>query len=600
MINKSYLQINKSEIKISQKLLAKDSSKTPTIDFVIDKPISRMIETNVDEIKVSTKFSLVLTTTNSTRCKTFYDEMEIKKTHLPSKGHNPMQILGNHSSKKLGEVQDSKKNLTNVTEDNKENEQEKEMSEAEVDRVTKLRSTIVRKSLNINYDEFTYNTACKRCNYMERLIKAQEKDIDVLQNQVECFLRGNFNSPMDKAFELESENLLKGEPVFKKIFSDIDIHLKQAESNIANGNRRISQSPSPRKSQVGQTESSKIEHHQSNPKQRVSSTDGRGNRVVQRPGEEVNVYMLDNDRAKKIEKYEQEIDNLRGQVLSLTKEKKVLEVIRIENETLRVQIAKAEKLRVDLEQKLIDNAYGYQTKIENNMAEIEQILKDKRHYEESAYNLDIQNQNFQFECTKNNNKIRELEESLKINRVNIDVISNNNGTINTLKEEFSKFEKSRVHQQDEFKRSIGELTFRLNELKNENSKVMSENMSINIKLREMELAMQNQKKDLIEKQKKILDLETANVSFKSEHLNVTEIMRHRDELTNKFNRVMEINYNLNEDLSRLNKSFAEKLKIIGEKNDLFEKENNNIREQLDTKRKELMEKTNNITGKINI
>ena len=587
MINKSYLQINKSEIKITSKLLSKDSSKTPSIEFLIDKPISRMIETNIDEVKVSLKFSMVLTTSNSNRFKQFYEELEKKRTALPSKTVNPLQLIHNHPS--INRSEEAKNSQVNRSNDSiNEEEKPKEMPKEEVDRITNLRSTIIRKSLNIDYNDFTYNSSCKRCNYMERLIKAQEKDIEVLQNQVECFLRGNFNSPLDKAFELDSENLLKSEPVFKRIFADIDVNLEKAQNNI----KRLSQSPN-----ISQTQSParKSTGDQKNTK-RTSSTDGRNNRIIQRPGEEVNIYMLDNDRAKKIEKYEQEIDNLRGQVLSLTKEKKVLEVIRVENEALRVQIAKAEKLRVDLEQKLIDNAYAYQTKIENDMAEIEKLLVDKRYFEESAYNLEVQNQNYQFENTKNSNKIRELEESLKINKINIDVISNNNGTINTLKEEFSKFEKSRIHQQEEFKKSIGELTSRINELKNENNRIMDENNRSNAKIRDLELILQQKVKDLMDKQKRILDLESLNITLKSEHLNVTEIIRHRDELTIKFNRVMEINYNLNEDLAKVNKSYAEKLKVLVEKNDIFEKENANIKDQLDKKRKEVIEKTNQVTG----
>ena len=125
---------------------------------------------------------------------------------------------------------------------------------------------------------------------------------------------------------------------------------------------------------------------------------------------------------------------------------------------------------------------------------------------------------------------------------------------------------------------------------------MSENISNNQKIRELELLVQNKTKDLIDKQKKIIDLETSNITLKSEHLNISEIMRHRDELTIKFNRVMEINYNLNEDLAKVNKNYGEKIRVINDKNDIFEKENNNLREQLDKKRKELIDKTNEIIG----
>ncbi len=593
LINKTYLQINKSEIKISQKLLSKDTSKTPSIDFIVDKPIARMIDSNNEDIKVDSKFTLVLTAPSSSRLKAFLEEIEKQKTHIPAKTVNPMHLFGSNNSNLPKKDESKDKDISNFEEE----KPEEELTKEEHDKKVRLRSQVVRKSLNINYDEFTYNTACKRCNYMERLIKAQEKDIEVLQNQVECFLRGNLNSALDKAFELESENLLKSEPVFKKIFSDIDVNLEKAEQNKIYS-KRVSQSPSPRKSAQVNSSDSFNNTVGGGARNRVSSSDGRSNRLVQKPGEEVNVYMLDKERYKKIEQNEQEIDNPRGPVLSLTKEKKTLEVIRIENEALRVQIAKAEKLRVDLEQKLIDNATAYQTKIELNMQDIEKILTEKRYFEDRAHNLEITNQNLEFENRSNQNKIKDLEESLKINKVNIDVITNNNGTITTLKDEFAKFEKSRVHQQDEFKKSIGELANRINDLKNENNKIMADNLNYFNKMKEMEHTNQNKTKELIEKHKKIIELEAANITLKSEHLNITEIMRHRDELTSKFNRVMEINYNLNEDLAKVNKSFGEKIKVITEKNDIYEKENNSLREQLDQKRRELIDKSNLIAGKL--
>jgi hypothetical protein len=133
-------------------------------------------------------------------------------------------------------------------------------------------------------------------------------------------------------------------------------------------------------------------------------------------------------------------------------------------------------------------------------------------------------------------------------------------------------------------------------MKNENNKIMNENASLIIKIRELEHIIQAKTKDSMDKQKKILDLETVNITLKSEQLNLNEVIRHRDELTNKFNRVMEINYNLNEDISKLNKSFLERLRLINDKSEIYEKENSKLRNDFEKKRKESLEKDGIITG----
>ena len=81
--------------------------------------------------------------------------------------------------------------------------------------------------MKIDWDTFTYNTSCRRCNYLERLIDAQRKDVNSLQNQIESFVKGNYE---DAEFVLESEQLLKSEPVFNKIFPGDNFVDQQTQS----------------------------------------------------------------------------------------------------------------------------------------------------------------------------------------------------------------------------------------------------------------------------------------------------------------------------------------------------------------------------------
>ena len=105
-------------------------------------------------------------------------------------------------------------------------------------------------------------------------------------------------------------------------------------------------------------------------------------KVIQKPGEEVNFYMLDDDRQKRIQKYEQEIDNVRTQLYSMTQKYKSLETIKIENEQLRVQISMTGANRNELERQLIDSSYSYQIQIKSNHDKIDKLTKDKKHSDE--------------------------------------------------------------------------------------------------------------------------------------------------------------------------------------------------------------------------
>jgi len=128
---------------------------------------------------------------------------------------------------------------------------------------------------------------------------------------------------------------------------------------------------------------------------------------------------------------------------------------------------------------------------------------------------------------------------------------------------------------------------KLDELKNENTKLNNENNSLSAKIRELENTVHSKSREIVDKQKRILDLEAAIVTFKSEAISLNEVIKHRDDLTAKFNRIMEINYNLNEDISKLNNTYSDQLIVLQEKINILQNANTNLRITVDNKEKEL-------------
>ena len=137
------------------------------------------------------------------------------------------------------------KNLTKS--DKSFSDDEEDNIKEETSEKKELKSETIRKSLKINLNEFTFNTQCKRCNYLEKMIEAQGNDIKILQNQIECFMKGNFENPNKESELLESENLLK-EPIFNKLFDSNNINfeeisnqtLKTEESKVTSSKKSVS------------------------------------------------------------------------------------------------------------------------------------------------------------------------------------------------------------------------------------------------------------------------------------------------------------------------------------------------------------------------
>ena len=86
------------------------------------------------------------------------------------------------------------------------------------------------------------------------------------------------------------------------------------------------------------------------------------------------------------------------------------------------------------------------------------------------------------------------------------------------------------------------------------------------------------------------------ISVKNDQIALNEVTKHRDELTTKFNRIMEINYNLNEENSKLNISYQEQNNLQNDKFNILVNANKNIKDALNKKEIELSEKSSTING----
>lgn len=514
----------------------------------------------------------------------------------PSNSKQPSQPSQGDGKVKTIEVEEKVKVTEEKQEANQSFEDEDDIIKDEPSEKKTLKSEVLRKSLKINYTDFTFNTTCKRCNYLERLIQAQQNDIKILQNQIECFMKGNFENPNKEPEVLESESLLK-EPVFNKIFNEA------TSFNVT----QTSEGGEPQKvagPEESKTSSSKKVVQKSNSIKtpadtkdiKASAEKEKTKAVFQKPGEAVDIYMLDDNREKRIQKYEQEIDNLKAQIFAIMKQKKGLEFIKIENESLRAQITRAETIRIQLEEKLIENNSLYQNKLDNALNDLNKAFKERRVAEERLSRFEIDFNNLKTENELNMKKLRELDQKLVTNLANADQLKNVRETINALKEDFSRQEKTKINYQDDFRRNLSEMNSKLEDLKRENTKLNTENNVLSAKIKELENTIHAKSRDLVDKQKRIVDLEAAIVSFKSEQISLNEVIKHRDELTAKFNRIMEINYNLNEDISKLNSSYSEQNSILQDKINILQNANNNLKAAVENREREINVQKNTING----
>ena len=265
-VSNTQYQVNKYELKMSPKLLSKEMEKNLELSFLIEKPTSALI-VDTAEPTVTLKLCLIIIEEGSTLEKSFLLKNESKKVNL---NEMESEVQANYESLKNelninGEITINTNNLNtgNIadreiqTEDkvnqeaisSVENQNISEISgmdkeldlneanelstiKAESPMKIKLKSKVLRKSLKIDLNAFTYNSNCRRCNYMERIVIAQQKDIQTLQNQIECFLKGNYTEPLGNKnainfnmninmnMNMESEFLLNSEPYFNKIFSE--------------------------------------------------------------------------------------------------------------------------------------------------------------------------------------------------------------------------------------------------------------------------------------------------------------------------------------------------------------------------------------------
>jgi len=558
---------------------------------------------NIGKSSGSANVSVLICNENSQKEKNFLSQFKLSANlastnNVPRPSNSKTQYSQEDSRCKTNENLEEKSKLieenSRVLEEKQETISNKSVDNDE-DEIVKeepvkktMRSEVLRKSLKINYHEFTFNSECKRCNYLERLIQAQNNDIKVLQNQIECFMKGNFDNPKGEPETLETENLLK-EPVFNKLFNEANaVNLDESVSQPKIEETKVNSNKKPVQKSSSIKASSETKNQPEKERTKIN---------YQKPGESVDIYVLDDNRDKRIQKYEQEIDNLKAQLFAIMKQKKGLEYIKIENEALRTQISRAETIRIQLEERLIENNNTYQSKLENALNDLNKSLTEKRSEEEKVTSLENIYNNLKTENELNVKKIKEYEQKLIVNLANADQVKNVKETITSLREEFSKQEKSKILYQEDFRKNLNEMNNKLDDLKKENNKLFTENNMLSTKIRELETTVHSKSRDVLDKQKKILDLEAAIVTYKTEQTNLNEVIKHRDDLTSKFNRIMEINYNLNEDISKLNSSYTEQLNILQDKITILQNANGNLKATIQQNENEMNQQKSTLNGK---
>ena len=278
------------------------------------------------------------------------------------------------------------------------------------------------------------------------------------------------------------------------------------------------------------------------------------------------------------------------------KQKKAMEFIRIENESLRSQISRAEAIRLQLEEKMLVNNNSYQSKLDITLNDLSKAFKEKNIVQEKYGRLEIQYNSIKLENDVNMKKLSELEQKLISDLANANLLKNFKETISSLKDDYIKQEKSRVNLQEDFRKSINETNNKLEEFKRENTKLFTENNVLSSKIKELENSLFTKSREIAEKQKKLLELEGSMISVKNDQIALNEVTKHRDELTTKFNRIMEINYNLNEENSKLNISYQEQNNLQNDKFNILVNANKNIKDALNKKEIELSEKSSTING----
>ena len=582
-------------------------SRSTEIDFVIPSTVlskerekEKSLTFNIGKLSGTAIVSVSIITENSQKDKTFLtlnkktstnSDDATKSISRPSNQKNQPTQGDNKGFKTVQAdtimkpveteniVKLEQKNLTKS--DKSFSDDEEDNIKEETSEKKELKSETIRKSLKINLNEFTFNTQCKRCNYLEKMIEAQGNDIKILQNQIECFMKGNFENPNKESELLESENLLK-EPIFNKLFDSNNINFEEISNQTL-------------KTEESKVTSSKksVSKYNSN---KTSAEKDKYKISLQKPGESVDVLVLDDFREKRIQKYEQEIDNLKAQLFAVLKQKKAMEFIRIENESLRSQISRAEAIRLQLEEKMLVNNNSYQSKLDITLNDLSKAFKEKNIVQEKYGRLEIQYNSIKLENDVNMKKLSELEQKLISDLANANLLKNFKETISSLKDDYIKQEKSRVNLQEDFRKSINETNNKLEEFKRENTKLFTENNVLSSKIKELENSLFTKSREIAEKQKKLLELEGSMISVKNDQIALNEVTKHRDELTTKFNRIMEINYNLNEENSKLNISYQEQNNLQNDKFNILVNANKNIKDALNKKEIELSEKSSTING----
>jgi hypothetical protein len=193
-----------------------------------EKEKEKPLNFNIGKVTGSANVSVLIAYENSQREQSFLSQFKKQGSNVakqkvqPTQGESkPTPSVITSKEQKLDTEEKPREKEKDELSNHSKDDHEDEVPEDQLPKKT-LKSEVLRKSLKMNFEEFTFNTECRRCNYLEKMLQAQQSDLKVLQSQIECFMNGNFENPDKQEEKFDSESLLK-EPQFNKIYADSNV-----------------------------------------------------------------------------------------------------------------------------------------------------------------------------------------------------------------------------------------------------------------------------------------------------------------------------------------------------------------------------------------
>ncbi len=439
--------------------------------------------------------------------------------------------------------------------------------------------------------------ACRRCDVLEKLVSALQRDIQSLQSQAESLLKKS-NNEDNSPLELASKDVYKFpefgllfptgirqfDGVLKKKHSKFDSPSKTSFGGLRRRPSNTSDSPSPSPAHMLKKRNS-VNFNcnfnrllsdlspSSTPNKRQSKASNCLSDLTISGSVNNNVNVKD-QRAVKVERYEQEIDTLNLKVAAYEKKKRDYELAMEENMNLKDQMKTLIINKINLEEM-------YKSLLNKANKEIEKltISADKKGNENHSLNEDIlnltnKNKELASEINFLKLKVKETETEANLQKVYKDF--NENMSFSKANLPLAE-QKKKIDRNEELSKAIEDMKNKVEGFRFENTKLSDENNRLTQRNRELENSLNNKIREIQEKANKIADLEANIAILKAENLNLKDINKQKEDIKINHNKLLNANISMKNDVNLINKTFKEQLDLLNDKNKLLEKEISNIK-----------------------